>query len=145
MPVFFKTSKVEANGKKELAYIRGVNEDFFKLRNVKAIAGRQFNLSENQSKAKVAVMGYSIAERLFGNPENAIGKVIRFDKQRFETIGVIGKTGHNEEDLGIVVPYKSTYGSINPDKTFWAINVGVESEKDIEIAKKRIKETLLKR
>ena len=144
VPVFFKTSKIEANGKKEFAYIRGVNDDFFKLRNVKTTTGRQFTSSENQSKAKVAVIGYSIAEKLFGNPENALGKTIRFDKQRFETIGVIEKSGNNEEDFSVVVPYKSTYGSINPDKTFWGINIGVESEKDIETAKKRIKEALLK-
>jgi putative ABC transport system permease protein len=145
VPVFFKTSKVEANNKKEFAYIRGVNEDFFKLRNVKIIRGRQFNAPENQSKAKVAVAGYTIAEKLFGNTDNAVGKTIRFDKQRFEVIGVIEKSGNNEEDLGVVLPYKSTYGSINPEKTFWGINLGVESEKDVEIAKKKVKEVLLKR
>ncbi|BCX14705.1 MAG: ABC transporter permease [Patescibacteria group bacterium] len=145
VPVFFKTSRVEANGKKEFAYIRGVNEEFFKLRNVKTIRGRQFTQSENQSKAKVAVIGYTIAEKLFGNPDNAVGKTIRFEKQRFEVIGVIEKSGNNEQDSGVVVPYRSTYGSINPDKTFWGINIGVESETDIETAKKKIKEALLKR
>jgi putative ABC transport system permease protein len=145
VPVFFKTSRVEANGKKEFAYIRGVNEDFFKLRNVKVIRGRQFNASENQSKAKVAVLGYTIAEKLFDNPDNAVGKTVRFDKQRFEVIGIIEKSGNNEQDLGVVLPYKSTYGGINPDKTFWGINLGVESEKDVEIAKKKVKEVLLKR
>lgn len=145
VPVFFKTSRVETNGKKEFAYIRGVSEDFFKLRNVKTIKGRQFTASDNQSKAKVAVLGYTIAEKLFDNPDNALGKIIRFDKQRFEVIGIIEKSGNNEEDLGIILPYKSTYGGINPDKTFWGINLGVESEKDVEIAKKKVKEALLKR
>jgi putative ABC transport system permease protein len=93
----------------------------------------------------VAVLGYTIAEKLFDNPDNAVGKTIRFDKQRFEVIGVIEKSGNNEQDLGIILPYKSTYGGINPDKTFWAINLGVESEKDVEVAKKKAKEVLLKR
>jgi putative ABC transport system permease protein len=145
VPVFFKASRVETNGKKEFAYIRGVNEDFFKLRNVKVIKGKEFTASDNQSKAKVAVIGYTIAEKLFGNPENALGKTIRFDKQRFQVIGIAEKSGNNEQDLGIIMPYKSTYGTINPDKTFWGINLGVESEKDVETAKKKVKETLLKR
>ncbi len=145
VPVFFKATSVEANNKKEFAYIRGVNEDFFKLRNVKTLVGKQFNSSDNQSKAKVAVLGYSIAEKLFESPENALEKTVRIEKQRFKVIGVSEKKGNSEEDLSIVVPFRSTYGAINPDKTFWGINLGVESEKDIQVAKKKVKDTLLKR
>lgn len=145
VPVFFKATSVEANNKKEFAYIRGVNEDFFKLRNVKILVGKQFNSSDNQSKAKVAVLGYSIAEKLFESPENALEKTVRIEKQRFKVIGVSEKKGNSEEDLSIAVPFRSTYGAINPDKTFWGINLGVESEKDIQVAKKKVKDTLLKR
>ncbi len=145
VPVFFKATSVEANNKKEFAYLRGVNEDFFKLRNVKVIAGRQFSSPENQSKVKVAVLGYSVAKKLFESPENALGKTVRIEKQRFKVIGVSEKKGNSEEDLSIVVPFRSTYGTINPDKTLWGINLGVESEKDIETAKKKTKDALLKR
>lgn len=91
VPIFFKTTSAEANNKKEFVYLRGVNEDFFKLRNVKILVGKQFNSSDNQSKAKVAVLGYSIAEKLFESPENALEKTVRIEKQRFKVIGVSEK------------------------------------------------------
>jgi len=145
VPVFFKTARIEADGKKEFGYIRGVGEDFFKLRNVKIKIGRQFTASENQAGVKVAVVGNTLAEKLFGTSNKALGKTIRFEKQRFKVIGVIEKSGNSEEDFGVVLPYKSTFGSINPEKTFWGINLGVESERQVETAKSRVKETLLKR
>lgn len=145
VPIFFKTTSAEANNKKEFVYLRGVNEDFFKLRNVKILVGKQFNSSDNQSRKKIAVLGYSIAEKIFERPENALGKTVRIEKQRFKVIGVSEKKGNSEEDLSIVVPFRSTYGTINPDKTLWGINLGVESEKDIQVAKKKVKDTLLKR
>ena len=113
----------------------GINEDYFDLMNAEAVEGALFTKTEAQSRTKIAVLGYTIAENLFEVPDNAIGKTIRFENQRFKVIGVIKKTGDNEQDKSIVIPYKSTFGSINPDKTFWSIYLGVESEDNVEIAK----------
>jgi putative ABC transport system permease protein len=54
--------------------------------------GRFYNESESNSGTAVIVLGYDIAEGLFGNSE-PIGKNIRLYGQRFTVIGVIEKQG----------------------------------------------------
>lgn len=56
------------------------------------ILGRGFRDAEVKSQAKVAVLGYRIAQELFGD-ENPIGKVIRIKKVNFKVIGVLEEKG----------------------------------------------------
>ena len=144
-PLFFKTTVIEAGSEEEVGYVMGVNTDLFDLMNVEILAGELFSNSEIQARAKVAVLGYTIAEDLFGVPEESVGKTVRFSNQRFKVIGAIEKTGDSEMDKSIIIPYKTTYGSMNPNKTFWAIYIGVESEDDVEAVKEKAEEVLLKR
>jgi putative ABC transport system permease protein len=145
VPLFFTSTTVESGSKEKLAYVMGVNTDHFKLMNADVVVGELFEKSDVQARAKVAVLGYNIADNLFENIDDVVGKTIRFSDQRFKVIGVIDKTGDNEQDNSIIIPYKTTYGSMNPDKTFWAIYLGVEDEDNVESVKERVEETLLKR
>ena len=54
--------------------------------------GRDFTDAEVKSQARVAVLGYKIAQDLFGN-ENPIGKIIRIKKTNFRVIGVLEERG----------------------------------------------------
>ncbi len=145
VPVFFKQSLVESGTAEEYLYIQGVNTDIFELMNTNVIEGELFTKSDVQARAKVGVMGQRAAENLFESVDEAIGKTVRFDNQRFRIIGVIENTGDQEQDNSILIPYKTTFGSMNPDKTFWAIYLGVEDEDDVETVKTKAEEVLLKR
>ncbi len=145
IPIFFKSAGVEVGGEKKMATIMGVNEEYFDLVNKEATAGEFFTKSDVTSKAKVAVLGNTVADDFFDSPEDAVGKTIRSDELRLKIIGVIEKTGDRDQDTAVVIPYKTTYGSLNPKKTFWSIYVGVESKDDVEKVKEQIKETLGKR
>jgi len=145
IPVFFKSTGVEAGGEKKTAYIMGVNEDFFSLMNKKVIGGELFTKSDVMAGSKVAVIGYTLADNLFDRPEDAVGKTIRFENLRIKTIGVSEKSGDNEMDNSVMIPYKTTYGSLNPKKTFWSIYIGVESKENVDSVKASAKEALLKR
>jgi len=145
IPVFFKSTGIESGGEKKSAYIMGVNEDFFRLMNKKLVGGIEFTKSDVASGAKVAVLGNTIADDLFDKPEDAVGKTIRFEGLRVKVIGVSEKSGDNEMDKSAMVPYRATYGSINPNKTFWSIYVGVESKDNVTSVKEGAKEVLLKR
>ena len=145
VPLFFKSTTVEAGGEKKFAYIMGVNEEYFSLMNLKALGGQFFSKSEIQARSKIGVLGYSLANKLFNQAEDAVGRTIRVDNQRFKVIGVAEKTGDREQDGSLVIPFKTTYGSLNPNKTFWAVYLGVEGEDKVEEVKKETEETLLKR
>jgi putative ABC transport system permease protein len=145
VPLFFKSTQVEAGGGKKFAYVMGVNEDYFSLMNKNPVAGEFFTKSDVAARAKVVVLGYSVADDLFENPEDAVGKTVRFENLRFKVVGVLEKTGDGEQDRSLIMPYKTTYGSLNPRKTFWSIYIGVGSKDDVEGVKEEAKQTLLKR
>ena len=145
VPVFMKGTSIEGGGEKKYGYIMGVNEDAFKLMNVEAEVGELFSKSDIQAGPKVGVLGNVIAVYLFGTPMDAVGKTVRFEDLRFKVVGVAEKKGDQEADNAVFIPYKTTYGSLNPEKTFWAIYLGVKSDDMVSIAKQKAEETLLKR
>jgi putative ABC transport system permease protein len=145
VPLFFKSTQVEAGGGKKFAYVMGVNEDYFSLMNKNPVAGEFFSKSDVAARAKVVVLGHSIADDLFENPADAVGKTVRFENLRLKVVGVIEKTGDNEQDRSLIMPYKTTYGSLNPRKTFWSIYVGVGSKDSVEGVKEEARQILLKR
>ena len=145
VPSFFKSLTIEAGNQKTSGYVQGSTEDLFPLLNSQLIAGKFFTKSNVQRKSKVAVIGLTLAESLFTAPEKAIGKTIKAGEQRFKVIGVIEKTGDPEMDNTANVPYKSTFGKLNPDKTFFTIYLGTDNEANITTVKNKAKQILLKR
>jgi putative ABC transport system permease protein len=145
VPLFFKGSSVEGGGEKKFGYIQGTNVDYFKIMNAKVISGEIFGQSDLTARAKKAVLGYELARKLFKDPKDAVGRTIRLDSQRFKVIGVLEKKGDNETDNGVVVPYKTTFGNLNPDKSFWSIYLGTSSKENVPALKKKAEEILLKR
>ena len=145
VPIFMKTGGIEAGGEKKVAYIMGASEDYFGLMNKKPVSGEFFTKADVTAGTKVVVLGNKLADELFEMPEDAVGKTIKFEGLRAKVIGVLEKTGDPDQDSGVVMPYRTTYGSLNPGKTFWSIYIGVESKDDVEGVKNEVKETLLKR
>lgn len=145
VPVYFKSLAIEAEDNEEVGYIMGVNDEFFDLMNSEMLEGQEFDKSDLQGRTKVAVLGYTLSENLFGEAEDGAGRTIRVDNMRLKVIGVLEKTGDREMDKSAVIPYTTTFASLNPDKTFWSIYLGVASEDEVEAASEKAEETLLRR
>ncbi len=145
VPLYMTSVKAEAAGEEKTGYLYGVSEDYFSLMSIDTVAGELFTKTDVSSKAKVAVIGGTIATDLFGDPESAIGKTVRFKGLRIKVIGVMEKLGDPDQDSAIIIPYKTTYGTLNTDKTFFAIYLGVASKEDVESVKEGVKSVLGKR
>ena len=145
VPLFFKSTLVEAGDERTTGYVQGTTEEVFKLLNIVLLDGKVFSKGDVSARAKKAVLGYSLAEKLFGEPEDAVGRTVRIDSQRFKVIGVAEKKGDREMDNGVIIPYKTTFGTLNPDKTFFSIYIGVYSDEDVEPVKEKAEKILLKR
>jgi len=68
--------------------------------------GRFFTKSENDSAAKVCVIGATVIKNLFGN-EDPVGKYIKIDRKQFRVVGILpvkGAQGPRDGDDKIVVP-----------------------------------------
>lgn len=72
--------------------IYGVSADFIKIDKSNIKKGRFFTETEDRSLAKKAVIGNKVKDDLFGNSE-AVGKLIRIGKNKFEVIGVLEERG----------------------------------------------------
>ncbi|HLO30724.1 MAG TPA: ABC transporter permease, partial [Anaerolineales bacterium] len=62
------------------------------VRDIEIASGRYFNEQDVQRKQKVAVLGYTIAQELFGN-SNPIGQYVTVGTAKLTVIGVMAKKG----------------------------------------------------
>jgi len=116
VPASITSSVMEANGKEEMGYAFGTNEQIFLALNLKPITGEKFTKADVSRRAKVVFLGYSLAEKLFDDPKYALDKTVRIKNIRFKIIGVGEKKGDNETDNGAFIPYSTTFGNINGQK-----------------------------
>lgn len=145
VPVFMKAVDAIAGKEEEFSYVMGTTDDFFDLYNLEAEAGEFFTRGDMQGRSKDVVLGRSLADKLFEAPENAVGNDIRIQGQKYKVIGVSEKVGDDQLDNAVLMPFRTTYGSLNPGKTFFSIYVGVADEDKVTGAKKLVEETLLRR
>jgi putative ABC transport system permease protein len=77
-----------------------VTPDYFLTMKIPLLAGRTFTEDDVSGKSKVAVVNAALARHFFGDPQNAVGKMMRFGgsadtKLDTEIVGVVGDTRHN--------------------------------------------------
>ncbi len=85
------------------AVVAGISHDFYKIKAFDLSAGRYFTRNETDAGYRVAVIGASIAEGLYGQ-EDPIGQQISIAGQKATVIGVIKKEG--ESLLGMSFDYQ---------------------------------------
>jgi putative ABC transport system permease protein len=87
--------------------VQGTTPEYMEIRDVQLTSGEAFGAPEVDGAAKVALLGKTVADNLFGN-EDPIGKVIRVRKVPFTVVGVLepkgqSPTGQDQDDL-IIIP-----------------------------------------
>lgn len=88
----------------------GITDEFNLIQNVDVGYGRYILPSEFQYGNPVAVMGFTVAQKLFDNPVSAVGKTIVIKGRHVQVVGVIKKQGSSllggwDFDNVIVIPY----------------------------------------
>lgn len=98
--------------------IYGISEDFEDIQPVDVGHGRYVSESEFNSGSNSIVVGYDVAEKLFGEPEIALGKTLAVRGKNAIIIGVIKKQGKQmiggwDFDQSIIIPYHFARSVIN--------------------------------
>ncbi|MFN3604820.1 MAG: ABC transporter permease [Leptonema sp. (in: bacteria)] len=126
--------------------VRGVDLPFLDVHDWEIETGKFFTEDDIKNTNKVAVIGQTVLENLFGE-ENPIGKVIRIRKNPFMIIGILKKKGisprGDDQDDVILIPYttaqKKIFGNLLPDRVqviyvkAKSFNVLKEAEEDIRL------------
>ncbi|MBP6994415.1 ABC transporter permease, partial [Candidatus Woesebacteria bacterium] len=149
IPALNKGVNVSGNGRTESASLYIAGYEIFESRNLVTTVGKLFTREDSDKRKKVVVLGAVIAEKLFDEPQNAVGKMIKTDKNSFRVVGVLEKKGGGgfggpDFDTFIYLPYKTGY-IFNPDKKFLTVIMVVKPDVPIATAKEEINQTLLKR
>lgn len=88
------------------ASFNGVMTSYPEVEDVKLGVGRFFSQEEDNSSARVAVLGWQVAEDLFKG-QSSIGQRIKIGKEFFEVVGVMekrGAAGFQNPDKLIFIP-----------------------------------------
>lgn len=75
---FFETQLQGITDDEVYVSVRGVNDKNLNAYSYRVDYGRKITEEEYKSKAEVAIMNYDSAVRTYGNPENALGKLLNF-------------------------------------------------------------------
>jgi putative ABC transport system permease protein len=80
--------------------IQGITPEFFEAREWRVATGRLVSQEDSDARAKVVVLGLTVAEQLFGH-QDPVGRVIRVRNVPFTVIGVLERKGQTSwgEDL----------------------------------------------
>ncbi|MBM7113608.1 ABC transporter permease [Archangium primigenium] len=91
--------------------VTGTTPDFFGVRMYSIDQGRLLNEADVESGAKVAVVGQTVVEKLYGSGFNPVGQVIRIKKMPFTIVGMTARKGQSpmgqDYDDSIFVPATS--------------------------------------
>jgi putative ABC transport system permease protein len=133
--------------------IFGTTNDYLEARDWRLAAGRLFEPAEVQGSAKVAFIGQTVAQQLFGD-DDPLDQVIRVKKVPVTIVGLLEKKGQNsmgqDQDDVVIVPI-STYrnriqgGGAGRLKRVGSISVKVREGQDMKAAEEGIKELLRQR
>lgn len=118
--------------------IYGISPDYMQIRQQKVKDGEMFTDEEVRSSAKVCVIGKTVADNLFTNGEDPVGKVIRFNKIPFRVVGVLESKGYNsfgmDQDDVVLAPYTTVMKRILSVTYLQGINASVVTEDMTDLA-----------
>jgi len=88
----------------------GVTDEYNQIQTVDIGYGRYILPSEFQYGNPVAVMGFTVAQKLFDNPVSAVGKTVVIKGRQVQIVGIIKKQGSSllggwDFDNATIIPY----------------------------------------
>lgn len=120
-PMLSKDSAISYTKNQNTVSINGVSPSFSKLRKIDLMSGgRFFDPLDMERKSRVAILGYSLKKRLFGD-EDALGKNVAINHVPFMVVGVVQESSqnvYNWYDDRAIIPY-TTFISLWGDKNIY--------------------------
>ncbi|MFH1077711.1 MAG: ABC transporter permease [Patescibacteria group bacterium] len=147
-PESSKRYQVTTKGANTNTSVLGTSPTYLEVRNVAVEEGTFFTASQVTSRAKVAVLGPTTRDDLFGEGASAVGQKIRINGLTFTVIGITaskGGSGMSNQDDAIYVPISTLETFLSGSKYVGTISVKAESQEAMTSAQEAITALLLKR
>lgn len=139
-PEFRGNAQVQYKNQNTRTNIMGVTPEYFGIRNLPIAKGRTFTSEEVARRAKVAVIGDTVRDTLFGRVD-AVGKYIRVNGQNFLVVGVVeprGAAGWRSPDDQVTVPVTTAMFRIFGVDYLTSFSVQAKSSADLIKAQEEV-------
>lgn len=129
----YRSSNVEGVG------LVGITQEFAEMFSLQYDKGRFFSLSEYHSGANRVILGYKVAEELFGSVD-PIGKPIKVGGHKLVVIGVLEEEGENlvnvfNFDNAAIISYELArkIANLRPNNPFGNSSVNLKAAENVSV------------
>ena len=143
-----RRSQITARGTNTNTQVVGTVADYAIVRSIAMESGIFVTDQAVKSSAKVAVLGATARDDLFGAGSNPVGQIIRIKNVDFDVIGVTiakGGSGFTNPDDSIYVPITSAQHFITGDTFVTTMSVAAVDQNSMVAVQNQISDLLLKR
>lgn len=147
-PTVSSRKQITVKGSNTNSSVTGIDSEYFPLRNIELEVGGNFTEMQFKSKNKVAILGPTTRDTLFGENVDPVGQKIRIDGQEFTVVGVTkakGGTGMGSMDDLVYVPLGTAQQYITGNNRLNNISVQVSKANLMSSVQAEITALLLER
>jgi putative ABC transport system permease protein len=122
---------VAPTGNNTNSTVIGVSPGYAMVRNVSVANGSFIAEANLRSLGRVAVLGPTVAQDLFGEGNDPVGKIVRINKVNFKVIGVLqpkGSAGFFNPDDTVFVPLTTMQKTLTGENFLSTIAISVENK-----------------
>jgi len=138
-PQYSTSGQIVYRNKNTQTTALGVTPEYLTVRKWELERGRFVNDLDLQNKSKVAVLGATVVEDLFGTLVDPIGKYIKINRQNYEVIGIMASKGSDSmesQDDQVFIPLTTAqirFGGAG-NRSLDSINVTAVSDEEMDRA-----------
>jgi len=121
--------------------VKGVQSGYLAIKQWEVAAGEFFSESDETSRSKVAVIGQTVAAKLFPDSD-PVGQKLRIGSTLFKVAGVLSPKGSNnmgeDQDDVVMVPLSTALARLQKDKYIGSIEISVARADQMDAAQAEI-------
>lgn len=147
-PEVSRRYQVVYSGKNTNTQIDGVTSAYPDVRTVEIDTGNFITDQQVSATSKVAVLGPTARDDLFGTDNDPLGQSIKINKIEFKVIGVTkskGGSGFGSQDDMIFIPISTAQRFLSGDEYVNTINIAAESADVMTDVQQQVTDLLLER
>jgi len=139
-PIVSRNADVSFGGEQLSAVdITGVTHEYLAIASYDVTNGRFITEADDAVTRPVAVIGATVAEGLFPGLD-PVGRTIRIEGRPFQVVGTLSRKGKlldEDQDLTVMVPFKTFYASFGKSRAF-SIAISIERVEDMRQAEDQL-------
>jgi putative ABC transport system permease protein len=148
-PVVRTSGQLVAGSQNWRTSVWGVYPDYFQIRNLVIETGFTWSMNDDRAASKICVIGHTVANNLFGEGSDPVGRTMRVNKVPFKIVGMIAAKGQNafgqDQDDIVIAPFSTVQERMMTITYINSIMVSARTENMIPEATDEVTQVLKER